>query len=189
MDCIDCHNRPSHNYNSPNVYFNKALLNGTVSKDIPFMKKVAMSILKQTFNDKDTALMTIKDSIIKFYKANFNDFYSRNTAIVDNSIASIQKSFSENTFPKMKVTYDRYPEHIGHLESTGCFRCHNNTFKSETGRVISRDCNLCHSIVGQGKPSAMQLTNVRGTLEFTHPVDIGTAWKESNCSECHKYLY
>jgi hypothetical protein len=23
------------------------------------------------------------------------------------------------------------------------------------------------------------------SLEFQHPVDIGEAWKEGNCSECH----
>jgi hypothetical protein len=189
MDCIDCHNRPSHNYNSPPVYFDKALLNGTVSKSIPFIKKVAMSILKQTFRDKDTALMMIKDSIVKFYKSESNDYYSKNTGVIDNSIASIQKAFAENTFPGMKVTYDMYPEHIGHLESEGCFRCHNNAFKSANGHTITRDCNLCHTIVGQGKPGSVQLTNIRETLEFTHPVDIGTAWKEANCSECHKYLY
>ncbi|MBA4322365.1 MAG: cytochrome C, partial [Odoribacter sp.] len=189
MDCIDCHNRPSHNYNSPPVYFDKTLLNGTVSKDIPFIKKVAMDILKQSFNDRDTALMMIKDSIINYYKSLHNDFYLKNTGLIDNSIASIQKSFAENTFPRMKVTYDRYPEHIGHLESEGCFRCHNDAFKSERGRTITRDCNLCHTIVGQGKPGAMQLTNVRNTLEFIHPVDIGTVWKEANCSECHKFLY
>jgi NapC/NirT cytochrome c family, N-terminal region len=189
MDCIDCHNRPSHNYNSPPVYINKVLLNGSVSKDIPFIKKVAMEVLKQTFTNRDTALMIIRDSITKFYKSDYKGYFLKNGNFIDNSIAGIQKAFSENTFPGMKVTYDAYPEHIGHLESEGCFRCHNNNFKSESGRTITRDCNLCHSIVGQGKPGAMQITNVRGTLEFTHPVDIGTAWKEANCSDCHKNLY
>jgi nitrate/TMAO reductase-like tetraheme cytochrome c subunit len=189
MDCIDCHNRPSHNYNSPPVYFNKILINGSVSKDIPFIKKVGMDILKQTFTNKDTALMIIRDSITKFYKSDYKEYFLKNSNLLDNSIAGIQKAFSENNFPGMKVTYNAYPEHIGHLESEGCFRCHNNNFKSESGKIITRDCNLCHSIVGQGKPGAMQITNVRGTLEFTHPVDIGTAWKEANCSDCHKSLY
>lgn len=189
MDCIDCHNRPSHNYKSPPVYVNKALLNGSVLKDIPFIKKEAMEVLKQTFSDKDTALMVIRDSITKFYQSDYKEYFLKNANLIDKSIAGLQKAFSENTFPGMKVTYDAYPEHIGHLESEGCFRCHNNNFKSENGRTITRDCNLCHSIVGQGKPGAMQLTNVRGTLEFTHPVDIGTAWKEANCSDCHKNLY
>jgi hypothetical protein len=109
--------------------------------------------------------------------------------LINNSVASLQKAFSQNTFPKMKVAYDLYPEHIGHLESDGCFRCHNDSFKAENGRTITRNCNLCHSIVGQGKQGMMEYTNIKGTLEFQHPVDIGTAWKEANCSECHLYLY
>lgn len=189
MDCIDCHNRPSHNYSSPPVYFDKAMLTGEVSKEIPFIKKVSMDVLKQTFTDRDTALLSIKDQIINFYKEGHKDLYTQNSDLISKSVSNIQKAFSQNTFPGMKVTYDAYPEHIGHLESDGCFRCHNDAFKSETGRTITRDCNLCHTIVGQGKPGMMQFTNVRDTLAFQHPIDIGTAWKEANCSECHRYLY
>lgn len=42
------------------------------------------------------------------------------------------------------------PTYIGHLESNGCFRCHNDKFKAPNGKVISKDCNLCHTIVAQG---------------------------------------
>ena len=89
----------------------------------------------------------------------------------------------------MKVSYDVYPEHIGHLETNGCFRCHNDSFKADNGRVISKDCNLCHTIVGQGNPEKMEYSTIKDSLEFRHPVDIGTAWKEANCAECHLYLY
>jgi nitrate/TMAO reductase-like tetraheme cytochrome c subunit len=189
MDCIDCHNRPSHNYDSPPVYFDKAMMSGGISKNIPFFKKVAMGILKNTFSDKDTALMIIRDSITSYYKSAQNAFYTKNQSLVDSSVSAIQRSFSQNTFPKMKVTYDHYPEHIGHLESDGCFRCHNDAFKAEDGTRISKDCNLCHTIVGQGKAGTIEYTNVRENLEFKHPVDIGTAWKEASCSECHTFLY
>jgi hypothetical protein len=189
MDCIDCHNRPSHNYNSPTVYFDKAMLRGAISKEIPFFKKAAMGILKETFTDTDTALMKIKDSITGFYKTSHADYYAGNKDQIDNSISALQTAFKQNTFPKMKVTYDHYPEHIGHLESDGCFRCHNDAFIAADGSKISRDCNLCHSIVGQGKPGAMEYTNIKENLEFKHPINIGTAWKEANCSECHRYLY
>jgi hypothetical protein len=165
------------------------MLTGAVSKNIPFFKKVAMGILRNTFSDKDTALIKIKDSITSYYKSDYNDFYSKNMDMINNSVVSVQKAFSQNTFPKMKVAYDLYPEHIGHLESEGCFRCHNDAFKADSGKKITRDCNLCHTIVGQGKQGMMEYTNIRENLEFKHPVDIGTAWKEANCSECHKYLY
>ena len=189
MDCVDCHNRPSHNYNSPTVYFDKAMLTGAISKNIPFFKKAAMCILKETFTDRDTALMKIKESITGFYKTGHAEYYASNTDLIDKSVSALQTAFKQNTFPKMKVTYDHYPEHIGHLESDGCFRCHNDAFVAEDGSKISRDCNLCHSIVGQGKPGAMEYTSIRENLEFKHPINIGTAWKEANCSECHRYLY
>lgn len=189
MDCIDCHNRPSHNYNSPSVYFDKAMLTGAVSKQIPFMKKVAMGILSEKFADRDTALMKIEEVITNFYKSDYSDFYSANKTLIDSSIHAIQKSFSQNTFPAMKVSYDMYPEHIGHLETEGCFRCHNDQFRTESGRVIKKDCNLCHTVVAQGKPGNIKYSNIRESLEFEHPVDIGTAWQEANCSECHRYLY
>jgi hypothetical protein len=189
MDCIDCHNRPSHNYKSPSVYFNKVMLTGAVSSSIPFFKKAAMDILRESFTDKDTAMMKIEEGIAKFYKTDYSEYYDKNKNLIDSSIASVQKAFSQNTFPAMKVSYDRYPEHIGHLESDGCFRCHNGSFKSEDGTTITKDCNLCHTILGQGTPDKMQYTGIRENLEFQHPVDIGTSWKESNCSECHSALY
>jgi hypothetical protein len=189
MDCIDCHNRPSHRYNSPSVYFNKEMLTGNISKGIPYFKKTVMDILKESFSDKDSALMMIDKSITDFYVNDYGDYYEQHQDIIKSSIAAIQHDFSQNTFPAMKVSYDKYPVHIGHLESNGCFRCHNDTFKSEDGRTITKDCNLCHTIVGQGTPGNLQFCNIRGSLEFQHPVDIGTAWQEANCSDCHSALY
>lgn len=189
MDCIDCHNRPSHNYNSPPVYFDRAMLTGGVSREIPFIKKTAMEILANTFTDRDTAIIQIRDLILNFYKSDYPDYLSDNNDKIEKSITSVQNAFSQNTFPAMGVNYSVYPDHIGHLETEGCFRCHNDAFVSETGRRITRDCNICHTIVGQGKPGAMNYSNIREPLEFVHPVDIGTAWSEANCSECHKFLY
>jgi hypothetical protein len=189
MDCIDCHNRPSHNYNSPTVYFDKAMLTGAISKDIPFFKKVTMGILAGSFSTTDSAYMALDNTISEYYKKDYPDFYAKNTALINSSVSAVKKAFSQNTFPKMKVTYDKYPEHIGHLESDGCFRCHNGEFKADNGHTITRDCNLCHSLVGQGNQAKMEYSNIRENLEFKHPVDVGTAWKDGNCSECHKFLY
>ena len=189
MDCIDCHNRPSHNYKSPPVYFDKAMLTNEVSQSIPFIKRTAMGILRNTFTDKDTAFMQIRDGIVNYYKSDFSDYYEKNSALIDHAVAALQKAYSQNTFAAMKVSYDVYPNHVGHLEVEGCFRCHNDAFTSENGEKITKDCNLCHTIIGQGRKGMMQYTNIRDTLDFQHPVDIGTSWKEANCSECHRYLY
>ena len=35
--------------------------------------------LRQTFSDRDTALLIIKDQIINFYKTGHTDFYAKNS--------------------------------------------------------------------------------------------------------------
>ena len=189
MDCIDCHNRPSHAYKSPPFYVDQALISGAIPKQIPGIKMAAMEVLKVPYKSKDTAFAKIETGIIAYYKEKYPDYYAKNKGLINKAIKGIQTGYSLNTFPKMNVTYDAYPNHIGHKESNGCFRCHNGKFKSDKGRVISRDCNLCHSIVGQGNANNMEYTTFYKSLEFKHPVDIKDAWKESNCSECHMYLY
>ena len=95
--------------------------------------------------------MIIRDSITNYYKADYQDYYANNTALIDKSISAVQTAFSDNTFPSMKVSYDVYPEHIGHLESDGCFRCHNDAFVASDGSKISKDCNLMPYYCWPGK--------------------------------------
>jgi len=124
-----------------------------------------------------------------YYESNFPDVLSSNPEGLKKAIAGLQKAYSQNVFPFMKVTSAVYPDHIGHKETLGCFRCHNNNHLSESGKTISMDCNLCHVIKAQGVPGAMQSVSVFDTLEFVHPTDIEDAWKEMVCSDCHAGLY
>jgi general stress protein YciG len=47
----------------------------------------------------------------------------------------------------MKVTWNLYPNHIGHQGSPGCFRCHDNKHKTDTGEKVGKKCGTCHDIV------------------------------------------
>ncbi|MEI6852602.1 MAG: cytochrome C, partial [Bacteroidota bacterium] len=131
----------------------------------------------------------IKNKIIKFYQDKKPGIYKQNSQAISIAINDVLGAFSKNTFPEMKVTYKAYPRHIGHLESNGCFRCHNDKFKSPDGKVISKNCDLCHTIVAQGKTDSIKYVGINGSLPFVHPVDIAGAWKGTNCMECHAQLY
>jgi nitrate/TMAO reductase-like tetraheme cytochrome c subunit len=189
MDCMDCHNRPSHEYRSPSKYVNELMAANNKISTIPWFKSAAMEALKINYGTSDSASMEIKNKIINFYKESYPDFYKKYNSQIITAISEVKRVFALNTFPEMKVNYSVYPRHIGHLESNGCFRCHNDKFKSPSGKVISKDCNLCHTIVAQGKTGDIKYTGINATLEFSHPVDIGDAWKESNCMDCHSQLY
>jgi hypothetical protein len=189
MDCMDCHNRPSHEYHSPSKYVNDLMAGQNGISSIPWFKSAAMEALKISYGTSDSAATEIKHKIVNFYKETYPDFFKQYNKQIIKAISDVKTAYSKNAFPEMKVNYSVYPRHIGHLESNGCFRCHNDRFKSSEGKVISKDCNLCHTIVAQGKIGDIKYTGINSTLEFSHPVDIGDAWKESNCMDCHSQLY
>ncbi len=189
MDCMDCHNRPSHLFNSPTDYIDDGLNKGIIPKDLPFIKQISMQVLKKKFNTKDSTFNFIKDSINGFYKKHHPDIYKNKKNIIDKAITGIQKEFAKNSFPEMKVYADSYTNHIGHQESKGCFRCHSGQLISKSGQRISNDCNLCHTIVYEKIGDSIRTTNIYNSLEFKHPADIDEAWREAACSECHSDLF
>ena len=111
------------------------------------------------------------------------------SAMFKPELGSVSKSGNIKGKSIEERTWDAYPNHIGHSEFNGCFRCHNGNHESEGGRVISRDCNLCHTILAQGNAENFETTSIDMPLEFKHPVDIDEAWKEMACADCHRYLY
>lgn len=189
MDCMDCHNRPSHNYRSAPNYIDNAMISGLIPKDLPFIKKAAMEALKLPFTDKDTALSSINSIINTYYNNDHRAVYASNSTRVRKAITTIQGEYQKNAFPYMRADATRYLDHIGHLESDGCFRCHSDRHKTAKGETISRNCDLCHTIVAQGPTGAIKTGSVNGTLEFVHPTDIKGKWKDYYCTECHRVLY
>ena len=189
MDCMDCHNRPSHLYKSAPDYIDNALISGLIPKDIPFIKKAAMEALKVEYNDKDTALRTINESILTFYKDEHPDVLSKEEKRIRKAITAIQGEYQLNAFPYMRADASRYLNHIGHIDSDGCFRCHSDRHKTAKGETISRSCDLCHTIIAQGPTGNIATGGINAALEFVHPTEIKGKWKTTFCSECHKELY
>jgi hypothetical protein len=190
MDCMDCHNRPSHSYSSPMKYINNAMAAGQIPLNLPDIKIVSMAVLNIIeFPTLDSAYRHIERETYAYYSMLHEDSFKVWKPMIDKSIAVMKHEYSKNAFPAMKVTWKKYPNHIGHLESDGCFRCHNDRHRTSAGRVISMDCNLCHSITAQGPANALMATTVFGSLEFLHPNDEAGGWKGKLCSECHHKLY
>lgn len=189
MDCLDCHNRPSHNYNTPQNFVDKLIASGKISKTLPGIKKVAMEILYPEYSTKDSAFLAISEKVNNFYKTTYPELALSRKSDIGNAVTEIQNGYANNIFPYMKASWKQYPNNIGHLEYDGCFRCHNDRHATPAGKVISKDCNLCHTILAQGTPDSMQYSNAFVPLEFKHPVDIDDAWRTELCSSCHSQLY
>lgn len=188
MDCIDCHNRPSHSYKAPAYFVNEAITAGRIPQELPEIKSLTMQICAEEFTTTDSAITYIEKTIRNFYEEDYPEIFEENPELIEQALTGFKEVFLVNIFPEMNVRWSAYPNHIGHLEFDGCFRCHDDQHSSADGKIISRDCNLCHTITGQGNPEDMQFTAINGTMEFVHPSDIDEEWKESLCTDCHTGL-
>lgn len=186
MDCVDCHNRPSHIYRAPVKSINQALAGGQISKDLPFIKREAVNALIGEYASAEDAAQKIREKIESFYQKNYPDLFTGKRSDIENAVQAISEIYRISFFPKMKVNWKVYPDNIGHMNFDGCFRCHDGAHKNEEGQTITNNCNACHTIIQQGPtgdPAAIQ-SDVKG-LEFVHPEDIGDAWKDDSCTQCH----
>jgi NapC/NirT cytochrome c family protein len=181
MDCIDCHNRPAHIYNPPDVALDNALAAQRLDVSLPYLKRQAVETLSKPYTSNDEALKSIASSIDGYYRTNYSSLYSQKRSSIDGAIAELQRIYQINFFPEMKTDWQAHPNNIGHLRSSGCFRCHDGEHKSETGKVIRNDCNICHTVIYDS--AAPPEKNTR-TGPFQHPVDLG-GLSDHKCEFCH----
>jgi hypothetical protein len=189
MDCMDCHNRPSHHYLTPQEFIDYAIASGDIPKNLPFIKKVSMDLFIDPYGSIDTLNTEIERYVSSFYSNYESLDKGLLIAQIDSAINGIKDAASTNIFPEMGVSWDEYPDHIGHKTYNGCFRCHSDNHVSKDGQTISKDCNLCHSVVKQGIKGNESVTLVDESLEFIHTINIKGEWKDGLCVECHRYLY
>jgi hypothetical protein len=147
MDCVDCHNRPTHAFEMPERAVDNAITDGRISRDLPFIKREAIAALKATYPDRDTASRQIPEKIAGFYKEKYPDAYRNHRSAVESAGAAVQAIYMRNIFPEMKVTWGTHPNNIGHDDFLGCFRCHDGNHKSSDGKVIANDCDTCHQVL------------------------------------------
>ena len=147
MDCMDCHNRPSHPLSpSPERAVDAAIARGEISRDLPFARREAVTVLKEPYPDRETAEQKISDKLRSFYGQNYAALVPSHGQQIDQLVAAAQRLYGRNVFPKMNVTWGTHPNNLGHTDAPGCFRCHDDQHKTTDGRVIKQDCDTCHDI-------------------------------------------
>ncbi len=174
MDCVDCHNRPTHIYYSPEYSVNSALHAGSIDLSLPYVKQQAVAVLAADYESTDQALRGIATDLPAWYQENEPEVFTAKKKEIDVAVQTLQQIFRTTRFPEMKVDWRTHPNNAGHFISMGCFRCHDDQHVSSDGKVISKDCNICHTVLSEN--------NTAG--EFEHPVELGDM-RDFNCSDCH----
>jgi nitrate/TMAO reductase-like tetraheme cytochrome c subunit len=174
MDCVDCHNRPTHIYVSPDRSVDGALRTALIDRSLPFAKQQAVAALAKDYPTTDAALKGIAADFPAWYRENQPAVFAAKTKQIDGAVKALQQIFQTTRFPEMRVDWRTHPSNVGHMTSQGCFRCHDDQHVSADGKRISKDCNICHTVMAEGKSDA----------SFEHPIDLGDL-RAVNCADCH----
>ena len=143
MDCLDCHNRPAHTMSfTPERAVDSAIAVGHIPRSLAFVRREAVAAVSAVYIDGAAANAAIAKRLTDFYAARTGT----DADLVKQAIAGTQDVWSHNVFPAMQVKWGTYPNHLGHVDTPGCFRCHDDTHKAKDGAVIKQDCELCHAI-------------------------------------------
>jgi nitrate/TMAO reductase-like tetraheme cytochrome c subunit len=174
MDCMDCHNRPAHRYQTPNNAVSLAMALGKIDRGLPSVKSNAVYVLTQSYTNEAQALQNIATTLSQRYP---------NDPRIRPAIDAVQLIYKDNFFPDMKASWKVYPDNIGHKDWPGCFRCHDGLHKTADGKgsIKANDCNSCHTILAQGSGAELDQLTPKGQ-KFKHPGDE----VEGGCNDCHK---
>jgi hypothetical protein len=157
MDCIDCHNRAAHTFLTAEDALNRAMADGAVSPDLPWVHKKGLELLKASYASEDEARTKIPEQLAAFYRSEHPEVLQSKAAQVKAAGDELVTLYSQNVFPDMKVTWGTHPNHIGHMSYPGCFRCHDGDHAAKDGTSITQDCAACHNLlaVDEAKPKVL----------------------------------
>ena len=175
MDCIDCHNRPAHQFNAPTDSVDRAMTLGKIDVSLPGIKREAVLALTQPG-------MTTTELAVEKIATRLHAKYPKEPKI-EAVIAQVQNIYRENFFPAMNTNWKLEPNNIGHKTSAGCFRCHDGLHVSadRTLKIKANDCNACHTILAEGRGAQLDQLAPTGR-PFKHPEE---GWEDLSCADCH----
>jgi len=153
MDCIDCHNRPTHIYHRADEAVDLALQRDFIAEDLPFIRREGERAIRAEYATQEEALAGIPADLKDFYRSEYPQLATSRADDIEEAGRVLGAFYKSNVYPHMKIEWGSYPDHSGHHFSPGCNRCHAGDHATENGEIINADCSVCHTVVAWDEAS------------------------------------
>jgi hypothetical protein len=160
MDCMDCHNRPTHTFQMPGSAVDSAMASGAIPASLPFIKKTAVALLGKAYQSREAAAAAIPEALERFYQSGNAAAGAARRDEIARAAKAVVAIYRRNIFPQMHVTWGTYPNNLGHMDFPGCFRCHDGSHATPGGKAIPNDCNTCHQTLAMDEAAPKILTEL-----------------------------
>ena len=198
LDCIGCHNRAGHPFPNPEDLVDAALADGSINPKMPYVKKFMMEVLEQPVESEEQAQQIAQDARER-YRAQYPAAVSNAETqpelykAVGEKLAEIASAVAMSQHLEDEdIDWRDFPDHNGHRDGPGCFRCHNGRLQTTEGRPIPVNCTTCHSIplVTQRNRIPdyyLEMLDMRKPRNHDNPAFMATHMNNINksCEMCH----
>lgn len=148
MDCIDCHNRPTHTYDLPEERVDFGLISKKLNPEIIGIREDSLTVLTAEYNTREEAEAQMTNRLIDLQTNRQGiDYVKRFDADLRKAGAYLLETYLGNVWPNMGIKWGTYGSHLGHQraeEGWGCWRCHDEEHANAEGKTISQSCDMCH---------------------------------------------
>jgi hypothetical protein len=148
MDCVDCHNRPTHIYLGPEEALDEWMSTERLDAGIPWLRSIAHEVLTRAYETTEEAMDGIA-GLPALYAERYPEHWAAHEAGVRAMVPELQEIHRSFVFPQMNIGWNTYNSRIGHAtpHTQACFRCHNGILRDPGGEPITLDCKACHFIL------------------------------------------
>jgi hypothetical protein len=147
VECFDCHNEVGHPFPHPADEVDQAIALGEIDRSLPSIKARAMALIDKASKlygeprqlapqiDELIAESAPKGELSDDVKAQERKF-----------AAAMERILLASSFTRPELSCKTFPNHTGHKDSPGCFRCHDGRHLNGKGEAIRQQCTLCHDL-------------------------------------------
>ena len=196
MACYDCHNAVGHPFRNPANTVDDAIYAGKIDRSLPNTKARAVALIDKLgeVTGEPKAREAKVDKLIADASAKAASPAELKPA-EDKFNTAMREILLSVSFRETGLSWKSFPNHTGHADTPGCFRCHDGKHFNDKGEAIRLQCTLCHAMpqvmredgkgtvaslvpekAGEKQPESHQRPN----FMHTHADDVGP-----ECEECH----
>ena len=159
MDCVDCHNRPSHTFKPPALEVDSALEDGRIDKTLPFIKREALRVLDGIYASHEEARAACSRG---------GDLL-RQLPGRGNHEGSQRRRSRQGARRHLRL--ERVPEdegHLGHVQEQprsrgrpGLRALPRQEARGRSGTKIGGGCKTCHTILAEDEADPEILSTLK----------------------------
>ena len=147
MACYDCHNSVGHPFANPATTVDEAIRTGKIDRSLSNTKARALALIEKL--PEITGEIKAREAKIDAFLAEASGKAGTPAELkpVEQKFnAAMREILLAASFREKDFSWTSFPNHTGHADTPGCFRCHDGKHFNDKGEVIRLQCTLCHRL-------------------------------------------